>query len=193
MPEDDAALARRAGTGDAAAFGELMERHERRVYNLALRMTGNPEDAGDATQEAFLTAFRKISSFRGEAAFTTWLHRVAVNASYDVLRKRARAPVPTGDDEARPEPGPPTPDHADEVAGSLDAARALTFVQEEFRAPLVMHDVQDLPYEEISAILEVPLGTVKSRIHRGRVALARAMAAGAGEPAGAHRPSKERP
>src|SRR6185436_19565106 len=121
-------------SGDYGAFAALVERHERRVYNLALRMTGREEDARDATQDAFLTALRKLSSFRGEAAFTTWMHRVTINACYDLLRKRARQPLlDLGDDEhPRPEPTP-APDHADATELSIDVQRALLEVPEDFR------------------------------------------------------------
>ena len=163
-------------SGDYGAFAALVERHERRVYNLALRMTGREEDARDATQDAFLTALRKLSSFRGEAAFTTWMHRVTINACYDLLRKRARQPLlDLGDDEhPRPEPTP-APDHADATELSIDVQRALLEVPEDFRAVMILHDVQDLPQEEVAAILGIPVGTVKSRLHRGRIALAKAM------------------
>ena len=180
MPEPgdrDEDLVRRFLSGDRAAFAVLVERHERRVYNLALRMTGKEEDARDAAQDAFLTALRKLSSFRGEAAFTTWLHRVTVNACYDLLRKRQRQPLleRMGDDELpRPEP-PPAPDHADDAALSIDVRRALLEVPEDFRVVMILHDVQDLPQEEVAAILGIPVGTVKSRLHRGRIVLARAL------------------
>jgi RNA polymerase sigma-70 factor, ECF subfamily len=156
----------------------LMERHERRVYHLALRMVGDAEDAADAAQDAWLTAFRKLGSFRGDAAFSTWLHRVAVNASFDVLRRRQRGPVlrPVAEGEDHPSlPDPGAADHADEVAGTTDIERALALVPEEFRAPLVLHDVLDLPYQEVASVLGVPIGTVKSRLHRGRMQLARTL------------------
>jgi len=175
--EPDEDLVRRYLSGDARAFGTLVERHERRMYNLALRMTGREEDARDATQDAFLTALRKLSSFRGEAAFTTWMHRVTVNACYDLLRKRQRAPLlDRGSDEreGRPEP-PPARDHAESSDLSIDVQRALLQVPEDFRIVMILHDVQDLPYVQVAAIVGVPVGTVKSRLHRGRVALARAM------------------
>lgn len=181
--ERDEDLVRRYLSGDAEAFGTLVERHERRMYNLALRMTGREEDARDATQEAFLTALRKLSSFRGEAAFTTWMHRVTVNACYDLLRKRRRAPLlDRGQDERErgPEP-PPAPDHAESSDLSMDVQRALLEVPEDFRTVMILHDVQDLPYEQVAAIVGVPVGTVKSRLHRGRVALARAMGLTASE------------
>ena len=169
----------RAANGEREAFGALVERHERRVYNLALRMMGNDPDARDAAQEAFLTVYRKLSSFRGDAAFTTWLHRVTVNACHDQLRKRGRAPLLALDPDAEP-PAAPAPDHADAAAGAIDVQRALAEVPEDFRAVIVLHDVQDVGYDRIAEILEVPVGTVKSRLHRGRVALARILA---GEPA----------
>jgi len=179
MPESadrDEDLVRRYLSGDRAAFAILVERHERRVFNLALRMTGREEDARDAAQDAFLTALRKLSSFRGEAAFTTWLHRVTVNACYDLLRKRQRQPLLDRGDEDLPSPEPPpAPDHADTTALSIDVQRALLEVPEDFRITMILHDVQDLPQEEVAAILGVPVGTVKSRLHRGRVALARAL------------------
>jgi RNA polymerase sigma-70 factor (ECF subfamily) len=139
---------------------------------------GDPEDARDATQEAFLTALRKLGSFRGDAAFTTWMHRVTVNACYDLLRKRRRQPLlrlASDEGEPLPEMGPPVPDHAESSSGTIDAARALAQVPDEYRVALVLADVQDLPYEEIARVLDVPVGTVKSRVHRGRLALARAM------------------
>jgi len=173
----DEDLVRRFLSGDRAAFAALVERHERRVYNLALRMTGQHEDARDATQDAFLTVLRKLSTFRGEAAFSTWLHRVAVNACYDLLRKRRRGPLlerGSDDDHPAAEP-PPVPDHADATDLSIDVQRALLEVPEDFRVVMILHDVRDLPQEEVAAILGVPVGTVKSRLHRGRIALAKAL------------------
>jgi RNA polymerase sigma-70 factor (ECF subfamily) len=174
----DEDLVRRCLSGDTPAFGILVERHQTRVYNVALRVLGNTEDARDATQDAFLSALRKLGSFRGDAAFTTWMHRVTVNACYDLLRKQRRQPLlRLASDEGRspPETGPPVPDHAESSSGTIDAARALAQIPDEYRVALVLADVQDLPYEEISRVLDVPVGTVKSRVHRGRLALARAM------------------
>jgi RNA polymerase sigma-70 factor (ECF subfamily) len=181
MPETDPRdedLVRRYLEGDADAFADLVRRHERRVYNLALRMTGSEEDARDATQDAFLSALRKLSSFRGEAAFTTWMHRVTVNACYDVLRKKRREPMLDlgGDDRERSGPEPtPAPDIADASDLSIDVQRALLAVPEDFRVVMILHDVRDLAQEDIASILGIAVGTVKSRLHRGRVALAKAM------------------
>ncbi|MFM7719493.1 MAG: RNA polymerase sigma factor [Actinomycetota bacterium] len=178
----DADLVRRHLGGDADAFAELVRRHEARVYRIALRMTGRPEDARDATQEAFLSALRKLRSFRGDAAFTTWLHRVAVNACYDLLRRRARTPLAAEEGLALlDDVAAPGADPAERTAAAIDVRRALLEVPEEHRAVLLLHDVEDLGFPEISEALGIPVGTVKSRLHRGRVALARAL----GEPTGA--------
>jgi len=209
----DAELIERYLRGDSASFSALVRRHEKRVYNLCYRMLGREEDARDAAQDAFLTALRKLSSFRGEAQFTTWMHRVTVNACYDVLRKKKREPLlePAREEDA-PEPaGPASPDHADSAVAAVDVQRALLRVPQEFRAVLVLHDVHDLAYEDIAETLGIPVGTVKSRLHRGRVALATELGEaerGRGhrgesgpdvappedsqEPEGAEAPSKER-
>jgi RNA polymerase sigma-70 factor (ECF subfamily) len=164
--------------GDSAAFEEVVRRHEQRIYNLSLRMLGRPEDARDATQETFLAALRKLPSFRGDSSLGTWLHRVAVNACYDILRRRKRRA-----EEGLPEdPGAAPGDLAESSAEAVDVQRALAQVPEEFRAVLVLHDVQDLPYDEIAEILGVPVGTVKSRVHRGRVGLARLLPGTDGSP-----------
>jgi RNA polymerase sigma-70 factor (ECF subfamily) len=179
----DGDLVARFRSGDQQAFVLLMERHELRIYNLAFRMLGRQEDARDATQDAFLSCFRHLGSFRGDAAFSTWIHRIAVNACYDILRKRA--PTVSLEDQLT-EPGA-APDHADQTAFAIDVQRALLRVPEEFRAALVMHEVLDLPVEEIAEALDVPIGTIKSRLYRGRVALGRILA---GEPEEVPAPSK---
>lgn len=194
----DEQLVQRFLAGDASAFSELVARHERRMYGLCVRILGDREDAADATQDAFLVVVRKLDQFRGESAFSTWLHRVTVNVCYDHLRKAQRRPVlhRVEDDRPEPEAGPPVADHADAVADAHDIAAALTNVPEDFRVALVLADVQDLPYEEIARVLDVPVGTVKSRVHRGRLALARAMgiaADGTGEPNDSPATSQEQP
>lgn len=179
----DGALVQRCLGGDSSAFSTLVSRHERRVYNLAFRLLGRHEDARDATQETFLSCYRRLSTFRGDAAFTTWLHRIAVNASYDMLRKR---PLETSLEDPSLE-GPGVPDHSEASATAIDVQRALASVPLEFRAALVMRDVQGFAYEDIAKALQLPIGTVKSRLHRGRVALGRLMS---GEPLPASGPSK---
>jgi RNA polymerase sigma-70 factor (ECF subfamily) len=183
-PDDE--LVRAFLQGDREAFGTLVERHERRVYNLAFRMLGNAEDARDTAQDVFITCLRKLSGFRGASTFTTWVHRITVNACYDALRKRGRE-EPVGDEEGGfPEPPTSAPDLAETAALTVDIQRALLRVPEEFRVVLVMHDVQGVPYEEIAEALGAPVGTVKSRLHRGRVALARALGGSGEHPGGSH-------
>lgn len=194
-PDRDEELIRRFRAGDDAAFTALVQRHQQRVYTVCLRVLGDTESAGDVAQETFLTVLRKLEGFRGEAAFTTWLYRVTMNACYDELRRARRRPLLHVTPEEGPdrEPGPPIADHADEVGGTIDAAAALASIQEEFRIAVVLADVHDLPYDLIAEILDVPVGTVKSRVHRGRTALARAMGLSPGEPAVRPATSEEAP
>jgi len=171
----DAELVARFKNGDRSAFDALVSRHQRRVYNLAYRMLGRVEDARDAAQEALLSCYRHLGSFRGDSAFGTWLHRITVNACYDSLRRRPPDPSPLSEVV---EPAPAR-DHADQAVAAVDVQRALLAVPPEFRGALVLHDIQGLPYEDVAEALDVPLGTVKSRLHHGRLALARALV---GEP-----------
>ena len=191
-PETDEDLVRRFRGGGADAFDVLVQRHQGRVYNLCLRVLGDPDEAADAAQDAFVAAIRKLHTFRGEAAFTTWLHRVTVNACYDSLRKKRRRPllhVVGEEGDERPEPAPVVPDHAEDVELSIDVQQALRSIPDEFRVALVLADVEDLPYERIADVLGIPIGTVKSRVFRGRAALGRAL--GVGEPPRASRASEE--
>jgi RNA polymerase sigma-70 factor (ECF subfamily) len=152
---------------------------------VCLRTLGNPDDAADAAQDVLLVLARKADRYRGESQFTTWLYRVTMNVCYDHLRRAKRRPAllrAADPDEPEHEPGPPVPDHADAVAAAQDVGAALARVPEDFRIALVLADIQDLPYEQIAHVLDLPIGTVKSRVHRGRIALAREMGAGAPEP-----------
>ncbi|TMK13878.1 MAG: sigma-70 family RNA polymerase sigma factor, partial [Actinobacteria bacterium] len=146
-PERDEELIRRFLLGDADAFERLVERHRQRVFNLCLRILGDREDAADAAQETFLSVLTKLRQFRGDAAFTTWMHRVTVNACHDLSRKRRREPLlrlASDQDLPEAELAPPVPDHAEEMAGTLDAVAALKVVPEEFRVALVLADLHDL-------------------------------------------------
>jgi RNA polymerase sigma-70 factor (ECF subfamily) len=169
----DQELIERYTAGDERAFEILLERYERRVYAVTLRMCGDPDDAMDATQDVFISAMRALKNFRGDARLSTWFHRVAINASHDVLRRRSRhANRPL--EEAREAPATGRgPDESAEAATRADAVRrALAELSEEHRAVLVLHDLQELDYAEVAAALEIPVGTVKSRIHRARVEMA---------------------
>ena len=178
IPSDESLLAAHL-KGDPRAFGELVSRHERRIYGLCLRILGNREDAEDATQEAFLAALRKASTFRQAAAFTTWLYRVAVNAATDQARRRGRARLTPLDPEDAGLAAPGD-DLGEAVASAVAIQTALTHVPEEFRVAVVLCDLYRVPYADAAQIMEVPVGTVKSRVYRGRLALAQQLS-------GAHR------
>jgi RNA polymerase sigma-70 factor (ECF subfamily) len=176
----DEVLLERAAAGDQGAFSTLVRRHEDRVFGIAVRITGDRADALDATQDTFVSVFKQAGSFRAEAAFTTWLYRVAVNACRDLLRKRRRLPEPTEELPERPRPGIGT----DEVVGlRLDLAQALAQLQEEYREAVLLHDLGGVPYDEIARMTGVALGTVKSRISRGRRRLAELLEQAAPAPA----------
>ena len=170
-PSDEALLAAHL-RGDPRAFGALVARHERRIYGLCLRILGNREDAEDATQEAFLAALRKASSFRRAAAFSTWLYRIAVNAATDQARRRGRARLATLDPEDAGVAVAPGGELGEVVASAVVVQAALARVPEEFRVAVVICDLYRIPYADAAQILEVPVGTVKSRVFRGRLALA---------------------
>jgi RNA polymerase sigma-70 factor, ECF subfamily len=184
---DDSTLALAAAAGDRDALERLLDRHADLVHAVCRRIVGNPEDALDATQEALIAVARGISRFDGRSRFTTWLYRIATNAALDELRRRKRRPVPH---ETLPEPGLAATtgrqaSATDAVDARLTIDAALAQLPEEFRVPVVLRDLCDLDYAEIAAVLELPPGTVRSRISRGRVALAEAL----GNPA----PVSERP
>ena len=167
----DEELLSRFLAGNEDAFTELMQRHEDRVFALAMRMTGNRADALDATQETFIQAFRKAARFRGDSAFGTWLWRIGINACNDVLRKRKRAPVPEEEPPEEQSVGDSTA--IDEsVVTRLELRDALAELSDDYREAVAMHDLGGIPYEEIAQLTGVSIGTVKSRISRGRKRLA---------------------
>ena len=179
-PSDEALLAAHL-RGDRDAFGLLVGRHERRVYGLCMRILGNREDAEDATQEAFIAALRRADSFRQAAAFSTWLYRIAVNAATDQGRRRSRArTTPLDPDDG---PAAATGDPSEQVAAAVTVQDALVRVPEEFRVAVVLCDLYRIPYADAAQILEVPVGTVKSRVFRGRLALAGELEWGGDPPA----------
>jgi RNA polymerase sigma-70 factor (ECF subfamily) len=150
-----------------------MRRHEERAFAIAVRVVNDRSEALDATQEAFVTVYRRASSFRGDAAFTTWLYRITVNACNDALRKKARGGVLESDPQAHPNEIAAQDDVEAEVGRRVDVARALAALSPEYREAVVLHDLGGVPYEDIATITEVAIGTVKSRISRGRKRLAR--------------------
>jgi RNA polymerase sigma-70 factor (ECF subfamily) len=161
-----------AQAGDQRALDALLRRHYDRVYAVCRRLAGNEADALDATQEALMALVRGLPKFDGRAAFSTWAYRVATNACLDELRRRSRRPDP-GLPEFEEAPRDGRPELGDQVADHLDIDAALQELPEEFRAAVVLRDLSGLDYAEIASVLGIPPGTVRSRIARGRAALAR--------------------
>ncbi|MFD9738038.1 RNA polymerase sigma factor SigM [Umezawaea sp. NPDC059074] len=170
----DAELISAHAAGDPHAFPEIVRRHRDRLWAVALRTLRDPEEAADALQEAFISAFRAAGSFRAESQVTTWLHRIVVNACLDRMRRRQTKPtVPL------PEAGPGEPvaprDHMAERETRLVVAAALAELPEEQRAPIVLVDVEGYSVAETAQMLGIAEGTVKSRCARGRAKLAKSL------------------
>jgi RNA polymerase sigma-70 factor (ECF subfamily) len=170
-PPTDIELVGRVVSGDHGAFDAIMLRHEDRVFSVCLRIVGDRDRALDATQETFLTVFRKAGQFKGDSALGTWIYRIAVNTCYDQLRKAKRRRTD------------PIPDHLDPVDPSAESAidsaalrpeiqAALDKLPTDFRAAIVLSDIEGMSMAEVAQVLGVPAGTVKSRLFRGRRLLA---------------------
>ena len=162
----DELLVRRAQKGERYAFEKLVEAHQQRMYTLAARVLGSREDAADAVQEALVRAWLALPKFRGEARFSTWLYRIVVNSAHDVRAKRRDRPA-----EEPPDPVDPRDRFAEQEL-SNELQLALNALDESYRVAVVLYDVLGCSYAEIAAVTEVPEGTVKSRIFRGRTELA---------------------
>ncbi len=169
-------LVARAQAGDKRALDQLLREHYDRLYALCRRLTGSDADAADACQEALIAVVRNLSKFDNRSRFGTWAYRIAVNASLDELRRRKRRPRP---DEvavaARAEASDSTPDIGTSVANRLALDAAFADLSPDFRTAVVLRDMAGLDYAEIAEALEIPAGTVRSRIARGRAALADAL------------------
>jgi RNA polymerase sigma-70 factor (ECF subfamily) len=166
----------RAKQGDAEAFEVLYNLHRRRVYSLCLRMTTNTAEAEDLTQEAFLQLFRKIGTFRGESAFSTWLHRMAVNVVLMQLRKKNLPIVPL-EDTVETDDDTPKKDYGTEdnvLAGSIDRLRlqkAVDSLPVGYRTIFVLHDVEGYEHNEIAELVGCSIGNSKSQLHKARMKL----------------------
>ena len=175
--EEEYALVQRIQSGDSDAFAVMMDLYQKQVYNLALRTVGNPEDAADMTQEAFLRAYRAIGSFRGDSKLSVWLYRLTQNVCIDFLRSKGRKPtvsltveneadevqeLDVADDRFDPEEQYQRKALRDAVRRGLDS------LPEEYRAILVLREINGLSYAEIGEQLQLEEGTVKSRLFRAR-------------------------
>lgn len=171
MKPTDSDLVAAARDGDRDALDSLLRRHFDLVHAICRRITAHPQDALDATQEALLAVVRGIGRYDGRAAFTTWLYRVATNAALDEVRRRSRRPQAMAEiDEASGHSAASSPESA--ATARVDVARALAMIPPTLRASVVLRDCCDLEYAVIADVLDVPIGTVRSRIARGRSALA---------------------
>ena len=165
--------------GDDAAFGVLFERHKERLFHTMVSMLKSREDAVDIVQEAFIQAHRKLDTFRGDSAFYTWLYRIATNRALSFLRKQKQKPIsieginetggfdpPASDDHSQPLKMVLREEHRQLIRETLDE------LPDDYRIVLVMKEFDGLRYDEIAELTEIPIGTVRSRIHRGRIELA---------------------
>jgi len=182
---DDTALVERFRKGDMQAFGLLVAKYQDRIYGLVLRMCPRPADAEELAQEAFLKAMERIGQFRGQSQFYTWLFRIAANLAISLRRRVGRLKFQslTGSDDfentqaealtaALAEQRSPSPVAAAISSESaLRIERAMASLDEEFRVVLVLRDVEELDYAQIADVLDLPVGTVKSRLHRARMIL----------------------
>ena len=187
-----------AQAGDRGALDQLLRRHYDRMHAVCRRITGNESDAADAAQEAMIAVVRGLARFDGRSAFGTWVYRIATNASLDELRRRRRRPQLAGRD--RDNGGNDWPeqiDHdselrIDHIADRFEIDAALADLPEDFRVPVVLRDVADLDYSEIAEVLDVPIGTVKSRIARGRAQVAASISLSNGNQGpGSNRPTND--
>jgi RNA polymerase sigma-70 factor (ECF subfamily) len=175
---DDHSLIAECLAGDAAAFGELVRRHQDRLFNTVIRLVGNADDAQDVVQEAFLNAYQSLDGFKGDSLFFTWLYRIAVNTAISLRRKQrvsvsidssrnGEFPIDPLDPSEQSRPG-----HALERAEQeRRIQQALSRLSPEHRAVLVMKDMEGQKYETMAEILQVPIGTIRSRLHRARLEL----------------------
>ncbi|HIX90886.1 MAG TPA: sigma-70 family RNA polymerase sigma factor [Candidatus Agathobaculum pullicola] len=174
---DEKHILARAKRGELDAFEELVRRYEKRVYAVALRSSGSPEDAADIVQEVFLRAWRSIESFRGDSGFSTWLFRITMNMCVDFARHKHTQPqtqsIVDEEENERPMPDPaPTPEeHLENRELGRELAAALEEISEEHRRIILLRDVSGMSYTEIAEVLEISEGTVKSRLSRARIAL----------------------
>jgi RNA polymerase sigma-70 factor, ECF subfamily len=170
----DAECVRRVQRGETDAFETLVRRHEKTIFNLVYRMLGDTEEAAEVSQEVFLSAFRATGQFRGDANFSTWLYRIAINHASTrrkTLNSRQRkvVPIESADSLHDPEPGPLEILERQEIREKVQFA--LNQLEPDDAAVILLRDLQDVSYSEVAHVLQIPVGTVKSRLHRARQAL----------------------
>lgn len=174
----DEELARLVADGDAAAFDEIYRRHSRFVYNLAIRKTGNKEDAEDLMQESFISVLRRVGSFRGEASFTTWLYRLAINQVNMHFRHRRSRPEAYTSEKEIPERRPGRQgltDPAEPLIDRLAIENAVRMLPPGYRSAFILHDVEGYNHDEVARLSGHTAGSSKSQLHRARANLRAAL------------------
>lgn len=171
--QGDELLLRRACKGDVQAFEELMQSHESRIYAIALRMMGNREDAQDCAQEAMVRIYRAMGSFKGQSALATWICRITMNTCLDELRRRKARKVTSLDSLvdngwSPTDTGDTPEEHGLRVEKQNSLNQAIQSLPDDMRAAIILRDVKGYSYDEIASILDANVGTIKSRISRGR-------------------------
>ena len=176
VPEaiSDAECVRRLQRGETDAFETLIRRHQKTIFNLVYRMLGDYDEAAEISQEAFLSAFRAIGSFRGQSNFSTWLYRIALNHATTRrkslnTRQQRNVSIETTEPVIDPHPGPAETMEKKELRERVQLA--LNSLEPDDAAVILLRDLQDVPYDEVARVLEIPVGTVKSRLYRARQAL----------------------
>ena len=173
-------LIQRCREGQRDAFGMLVRRYQDRLYNTVCRLVGDDDRARDIVQDAFIAAYQALDRFHGNAKFYTWLYRIAVNASISAQRRRRRRPdplsidtqlAPTGDEPGAPVDATRPSRHLEEVETQQAVALAIDSLSPDYRAVVVLKDMEGYDYRTIAEILECPVGTVRSRLHRARLQL----------------------
>jgi RNA polymerase sigma-70 factor (ECF subfamily) len=172
----DAVLAARARDGDVLAFEQLVRRHQAAMYAVAVRILVNRHDAQDATQSAFITAWRRLPQYHGRAEFSTWLYRIVTNQALNLLRARWRAPEPTGDVEPAPRGADPYR-HTQARALLDDLRTALAALPDELRVCWILREVDGCSYQQVATLAGISVDTARGRIYRARRQLAERMAA----------------
>jgi len=170
----DAECVQNLQRGQTDAFEILIRRHEKTIFNLVYRMLGDYDEAAEVSQEAFLSAYRAIGTFRGDSNFSTWLYRIALNHATTRrktlnTRQQRNVSMETTEPVSDPQPGPAETMEKKEIRERVQ--QALNSLEPDDATVILLRDLQDMPYEEVARVLEIPIGTVKSRLHRARQAL----------------------
>ena len=184
LKDPDLEFVHRCKKGDVDAFEEIVRKYQKKMFNISYRMTGDYNDAAEVVQDAFLSAYRNIKDFKGKSKFSTWLHSIIINLSRNKLKQlRTRSywedcslddPLETENGEVNPEPvsnNPSAHDRLEQRERRQEILKCVSTLEAEFRETIILRDMQGFSYDEISDMLNIAIGTVRSRLHRARLAL----------------------